>query len=64
MQLNIFWHQNFCYLPFDLLKEWPSNSSIATELPLLCVYSAVIMTAIKYLAAGCLRTFALHSSSI
>ena len=64
MQLNILWHQNCRCLSIDFLKKWPSNSSIATGLALLWVFSAVIITTIKHLADGCSRIFALHSSTI
>ena len=64
MQLNILWLQNYRYLPFEFLKEWPSSSSIVAELALLRVFSAALITTIKHLADGCSRIFALHSSSI
>ena len=48
-------------LPLDLLKDWPSNLNIATEVFLPQVYSA--RTKIKHLADGCSRIFTLHSGS-
>ena len=62
MQLTILWHQNCRYLPFDFLKEWSRNWSIATELALVWVYSAIVITTTKHLVDGCSRIFALHSS--
>ena len=58
--MKIFYHLNCCYLPIDFLKNWPSNSNIATELVLSWVYLAI--TKIKHLADSCSRIFALHSS--
>ena len=58
MQLKILWHQYYCYIPFDFLKDWrsipldflkdwPSNLSIATKLALPWVYSTIIITTVK-----------------
>ena len=57
--MKIFYHLNCCYLPIDFLKNWPSNSNIATELVLPWVYLDI--TKIKHLADSCSRIFALHS---
>ena len=50
-----------CHLPHNFLKDWPSKSSIATEVVLPWVYWAI--TKIKHLADGCSKIFTLHSSS-
>ena len=60
MQLKILQHLNCFYLPRNFLKDYPSNSNIATELVLPWVYIAI--TKINYLAESCSKIFALHSS--
>ena len=61
MQLKILGYQNCCYIPLDFLKDWSSNSNIATEVVLTWVYS--VITKIKHLADGCSMIFNLHSGS-
>ena len=60
MQLKILHHLNCFYLLRNFLKDYPSNSNIATELVFPWVNIAITKT--NYLAESCSRIFALHSS--